>query len=56
MTDPSSTLRRMVWVFPDRESQRGVAIARRTEHAGAGQLHRAVAHAVDAAIAELEGA
>ena len=36
--------------------ERRVAILRRPEHAGPGELHRAIAHAVHGAVAELESA
>ena len=36
--------------------ERRVAVLRRPEHARAGELHRAIAHAVHGAVAEREGA
>ncbi len=34
--------------------ERGVTVLRRTEHARAGELHRAIAHAIHVAVAEAE--
>ena len=45
---PSSTARR-------RTAQRGVGVARRPEHAGAGELHGAEADPADGLVAELGG-
>ena len=41
---------------PAQDGQRGVAVARRAEHAGAGELHRAEADPADVVVAELGGA
>ena len=45
-----------MWLTPAEHRDRGGPIPRRPEHAGAGELHRAVAESVHSAVAEGEGA